>query len=209
MISAPLAFPGDRGRETFRLAAGPPIRQRPTQPSIEVGVLLKREDGFTLVEVLGVLALIAVLLGVAGAALRGYWIAQNLEKARDELVTEMRNAQQRSMSESHPVVFGIRLKPGSANWGIVRYDPREPAGTQCKSVGDLTFSGLVRVKEVTGFDSSGAADIACSQVYPSYRFAFFFARGSSVAGDVTLRSLANDNTKEIGVSGITGRVTSE
>lgn len=166
----------------------------------------KREEGFSLIELLMVMFLASILVSLGAFALRHYWFVQALEGGASDVVTQMREAQQSAMAESHPVVYGVRLLPESSDWGVVQFDPRK-ATNKCKSAGDFEFDGGVEVESVApAFAGGNEARDACVSAFPNNRFAFFFARGTATAGAVTLTSTQLDRSKTIEVLGITGRV---
>jgi prepilin-type N-terminal cleavage/methylation domain-containing protein len=169
---------------------------------------MHREDGVSLIELLTTLALASVLVAFSALALRHYWFVQSLEKASDQVVTELRAAQQRVNAESHPVVYGVRFDPGSASWGLVQYDPRK-SSDKCTSVQSRSFDGTVETK-AAGFTGGGDAETACSAALGAdNEFAFFYARGSATPGSVTVQSRQTGRTKVVNVTGVTGRVEAQ
>ncbi len=167
----------------------------------------RRETGFTLIELMVAMGLTAVLLSLAVFALRNYWFTQAIDKGGDQVVTQMRNAQQRAATESHPVVFGVRFVPGTGEWGVVQYDPRK-AANKCTSEAAQFFDGGVSIQSAS-FTGGGAVLTECQTLGASNRFVFFFARGSATPGSVTLVSDKVAQTRQIDVAGITGRVTQQ
>jgi type II secretion system protein H len=166
------------------------------------------EKGFSLIELMVVLGLMAILFALGAFALRHYWFVQSLEKASDEIVTELRAAQQRVNAESHPVVYGVRFDPGSASWGVVQYDPRK-VSNQCISVETRSFEGGVEV-EAASFGGGGDAEASCATALGAgNEFAFFYARGSATPGSVTVESQQTGRTKVVDVAGVTGRVEAQ
>ena len=169
---------------------------------------MHREEGVSLIELLTTLALASVLVAFSALALRHYWFVQSLEKASDEVVTELRAAQQRVNAESHPVVYGVRFDPGSAAWGVVQYDPRKTSD-KCTNVQSRSFEGAVEVQSA-GFTGGGDAETFCaSALGADNEFAFFYARGSATPGSVTVESLQTGRTKVVDLAGVTGRVEAQ
>lgn len=167
----------------------------------------RREAGFTLIELMVVMGLTAVLLSLGAFALRQYWFTQAIDKGGDRVVTQLRNAQQRAATESHPVVYGVRFVPGTGEWGVVQYDPRKTAN-KCTSETAQYFDGGVTVQSAS-FTGGGAVTTECQTLGASNRFVFFFARGSATPGSVTLVSDKVTQTRQIDVAGITGRVAQQ
>lgn len=119
---------------------------------------MHREDGFTLIELMAVMAIGAILLTLSGAAVRHFWLAQTLDGATDEVVAQLRQVQQRATTESNPLVYGIHFREGSSDWKIVRYTP----GTSSTQTCLVTEEDGVKVKVCTA-GTDGTAD-ACELV---------------------------------------------
>ncbi len=77
---------------------------------------MRREYGFTLIEVLATLVLMGILLGLSVPALRHFWLARALEGGADQVVSQLRQLQEEAISQSHPQVFGARFRPDSSQW---------------------------------------------------------------------------------------------
>jgi prepilin-type N-terminal cleavage/methylation domain-containing protein len=165
------------------------------------------QAGFTLVELMTTCMLLAILLTLGVLAIRNYWFTQSLRRAEASVVTEMRSAQQRAMSESHPLVYGVWFEPGESNWGVVKWD-----GTPEECTIDETnqFEGGV-VVQAASFPLPSAAGVMktkCEAIVPGTgeRFVFFYPRGSASDGSVTLRDFDDGKSTLIEVEGVTGRV---
>lgn len=175
----------------------------------------KDERGFSLIEILAVIALSAILLTLGAGALRHYWLVHTLDAATDEVVTQLRQVQERTVSESHPLVFGVRFRDGSSQWDVVKYDP---AGSgSCTREQQNTFDNgvLSAGVQVIGprfpMDPTRPELVSCkaqSWAASTDEFVFFYARGNAVEGDLTLRQPALGPTRDetVDVFGITGRV---
>lgn len=188
---------------------------------------MKREDGFTLVELLAVIALTSILLTLGVAAIRFFWLGRSLYGERDQVFTNLRTLQQQVVSESNPLVFGAWFKvmtpatdDGSQQWGTFRYrpgttSPSTPAS--CTSTGTHRMDGGVQVSSVEFGDSlTGVTSIAdviatCRTQVPSSAaandFVLFLARGTATSGCVTLTQPRRDmEDLTVKVSSLTGRV---
>lgn len=181
--------------------------------------ILRSERGFTLVELLVVIGLTAVLLMLSAGAVRHFWLVQALEGAADETVTQLRQLQARTTSESHPVVYGMRLRESTGEWGIVRFQPN---GT---GTSDDTCTELE--KHIFGTGMFSASTVVQSASFPQTgseiyeqtlcrsklgndardRFVLFFARGNATPGRLTLVQPILGLTRVVDVTPITGRVT--
>lgn len=170
-----------------------------------------REAGFTLIELLAVVALTSLLLTLGASAFRHYWRVRSVQSAQDDLVTQMKQAQARAMSESHPLVYGVRLRPGagagpSSTWGFVRYDYK--AGT-CVELFTQSFDGGAYISAADFADVAPVTDRCRAQLAgaASDEFVFLFARGTATAGTATVAASGVAGTRRVGVDGITGRVS--
>ena len=169
-------------------------------------IFSQRERGFTLVELLTALMLIGILLSLGVFALRNYWMRQSVVGGASELVSGMRGAQELAVTESQPLVFGVRLEVGSSEWDLVRYNPTPPES--CKVERPSTFpSGLV-VSAASFVEASGITATCRSQIPGAAgdQFVFFFPRGTATAGTVTLRQPAINRSVSLSILPMTGRV---
>lgn len=163
-------------------------------------------------ELLSITVLIALMTVAGGFTLRTYWLRQSLSKSVDELVTEMRGMQQRAMAESHPLVYGLRVTPGtgetSRTWSIVRYNGRRTTD-KCTELEEHEFPGRVSVATASFTSAVPATDECRAAFGASSEFVLFFARGTATGGELTLTSPFVDGPREIEVFGVTGRVQGE
>lgn len=171
------------------------------------------EGGFTLIELASVVALMAILLTLGAFAVRHFWLVRSLQGAQDDIVTQMRQVQERSMAESYPIVYGLRFEKGTANWGIVRYNM---ASSTCQSVAMKKLGdGVLIVNDAeTDFPDVATATTACRNVAPAstnYEVVFFYPKGttnaSSTIGSVKLSQPGLGRTNKVTVSPLTGKVT--
>ncbi|MBW3594080.1 MAG: prepilin-type N-terminal cleavage/methylation domain-containing protein [Actinobacteria bacterium] len=193
---------------------------------------MKREDGFSLIELLAVIALTSILLTLGVTAIRYFWLGRALHGERDQVFTNLRALQQQVVSESNPLVFGAWFKvmtpatdDGTPQWGTVRYRP-PPEGSApgtpgtCTSTAQYRLDGTVQVESVNFVDTLvGATDTddvtsvinQCRIQVPASAgandFVFFLARGTATTGCVTLTQPARDMADvTVAVSTMTGRV---
>ena len=81
---------------------------------------MRRDEGFTLVELLATFVVISILLTLGAYSLRRYWQVRALRGAADEIHSELRTEQQEASTATHPWVYGAWFQPGTARWGLVR-----------------------------------------------------------------------------------------
>jgi hypothetical protein len=142
-------------------------------------------------------------LTLGASALRTYWLTQALEGSAEEIVSQLRQLQQRTDSESHPLVYGVRFEVGSSAWTIIRYDP-SAALNKCTTDGTRTFSDGVYVSAANFASPSNVNVTDCPN--SSQQFVFFYARGTATGGSLTLRHDITSDTETISVLPLTGRV---
>ncbi|HYO61092.1 MAG TPA: prepilin-type N-terminal cleavage/methylation domain-containing protein [Actinomycetota bacterium] len=170
---------------------------------------MRREEGFTLSELLVACLVMSILLGLGAYSLRRYWQTRALHGSIDEVVSELRTEQQKASSESHPWVWGVWFKQGSGRWGVVRGNAS--TGTcalqsRRSLPASVTFAGA-SFADVT---SPGLSASCANEAEAGAEVALFFPRGTATEGSVSLRHLevGGGAARTITVSPITGRVTS-
>ncbi|MGH2755886.1 MAG: pilus assembly FimT family protein, partial [Actinomycetota bacterium] len=163
-------------------------------------------------EILMVIALAGMVLSLSAGALRNFWLTQTLHGAREDAVAQLRQVQQRVISESHPKVWGVRFRLGQSEWGIVEFDPHSSTTTAddtCAEITPMSFNDGVKVKTVTFEAVTGITSLCRSQITgaTSDEFAFFFARNTATEGTLALEHQSLPG-KEVSleVLPITGRV---
>ncbi len=173
----------------------------------------KHEGGFTLVELMFVMALTTILLTLGAFAVRNYWLVRSLTGGQREVVGQLRAVQAKVMAESNPLIYGVGFREGTNQWQIVRYNSNPPVscvgdGTRRFDAGvvisDVEFQGVVGGQDVTA-----AAAFCRSQTgfnVPNDGWAFFLPRGMATPGTITLRQPNLDRTEGIEVTGLSGRV---
>ena len=171
------------------------------------------EGGFTLLETLVVFVLIGLVTTFGVGAVRHYWLVRSLSSGRDTVAAQLREVQQRSLSESHPNVYGVRFRKGTSTYGIVKYVAGTP-GT-CTAVTQQTLDGVEFANDSeTDFPDVAGLTSLCRAAAPAsddYEIVFFYPRGStnasSTIGSVKVRQPSLNRSKKISVSRLTGRVT--
>ena len=153
------------------------------------------------------IAISAILLTLSASALRNYWFAQALEGSKDEVVSQLRQIQQRTDAENARLVYGARFQVGTSNWAVIRYDLGNLPGTSddvCDALTSYRFDNGVTITAAAFEAPSGVLLSKCPG--SSQAFAMFFARGTATAGSVTLRHPITDKTRTVTVLPLTGRV---
>jgi len=175
-------------------------------PSLRL-VRTSDEQGFSLVELMAVISLVAILSTLAAVALRNYWKAQALQAGKSEVTSQLRRAQEQAVTESHPVIFGVQFQLGGSEWASVRFDP-DTGICAIDQPRELTAGVVVSAAEF--LDAAGVTDVCEAQLPPTGvaddEFVFFFPRGTATSGSVTLRQPSSGSTETLTVTPITGRV---
>lgn len=168
--------------------------------------MTRRDDGFTLIEVLAAIGLMSILMTLGAFALRQYWFQRALYGEQDEMVTQLRSMQEKVTAESNPLVYGARFTKNSPTWSIVQYDPNRTP--QCRTLRTITMDAGVEIKR-SKFDVVAPGAACAVQVGGRDRdYVFFFSRGTSTSGGVTIiQSNLGDRRVSLCVNGVTGRVT--
>jgi prepilin-type N-terminal cleavage/methylation domain-containing protein len=175
--------------------------------------LARAERGFTILELVAVMALLSLLLTLGATAFRHYWLLHSLDAAQGDVATQLRQIQARVASESHPFIYGARFTPGTSTWSLVRYNQ----GTDRLSTDDdscivnggtRTLPGVETVAApASSFTAPQGVDLSkCGGAHSTDVFVMFYAKGTATGGQLTLRSIALDRTREIHVSSLTSRV---
>ncbi len=168
---------------------------------------LGRERGVTLVELMMVIAITGVLLTLSASALRHFWLVHSLVGAQSQVVTQLREDHERSISQSHPLVYGERFLKGTSKWGTVLYNVTTGA---CSAVNSKSFDAGVIVDSSSSFpDVTGTAACrnAAPNPSPNYIVVLFYARGSASPGSLTVRQPVLGRTRMVNVAAVTGRVS--
>lgn len=173
-----------------------------------------RQQGFTLIELLVTVMLASVLLALSFMPIRSFWFAQSVKGASDVLVGELRKAQEDSVSQSHPLIFGVGFTAGAARVIVYRFDPLLPGATDdtCSASVRPFDSGVFNATVVTRSfsitnDTTAQEYVKCQEAFASDRIMFFYARGTSTGGTVVLEQPNSLKQRSVAVSPITGRVT--
>lgn len=175
------------------------------------------EGGFSLIELLAGMALLSILMTIGVFSLRQFWFVRSLEGGKQEMVTQLRQLQQRVGAASAPLVYGARFTVGSGEWDLVEYDTANP-GDPCELIREGTFDKEVQFDAGVVVTQADFANYGNTPAPNSNNItgdclggatgdiAWFFARGTATRGFVTIRQPVLDRTETICVSGLTGRV---
>lgn len=154
------------------------------------------DSGFTLVEMLTVLAIMGITFTMAVTAFVSYQVQSQHRGAWDELRSTLRNAGERALSEQR--TYCVHL--GTAEWDVYRSEC-SASGTKMQSV---TPSGAGSVTTTSSFIApTGQAD-ACPTAPGDC--VYFYPRGNSSTGTATV-SREGRADLFVDVEGLTARVS--
>jgi prepilin-type N-terminal cleavage/methylation domain-containing protein len=126
--------------------------------------LLNHALGFTLVELILVVAIIAILAVSSAPFVSRFLFTQNLESAQDKTVSSLRKAQAYAMDNKNDAAWGVCLAGTSLR--LFRGTCASPTYQENFDVSDITVSGLSEISfsGATGRrgEPSGAATITLS-----------------------------------------------
>ena len=179
---------------------------------------MRQERGFTLIELLVVMVVALIMMGLGAAAMRQYWFVRSVASASQQVTAQLRQLQSQADSVSHPVVYGAWFLPGQANsdeWGTLVYDPtivnvadRCEMGSSAKAlptdvrVVDAPFADTTTLTPACKAELVGAGVANASAA----KTVFFYARGNSTGGELTLARDGVQGERTIEVAALTGRV---
>jgi prepilin-type N-terminal cleavage/methylation domain-containing protein len=172
---------------------------------------MRNEQGFSLIELMVAMLVASLLMGLGYTAFRSYWLNRGFEGAHTEVITDLRNLQEQTVSESHPIVYGARFKSSgtyttdSGSWTLIKYNPN--ASTKCTEGRTEELGGGAYVSAAT-FDPPPVITASLCDGYGTSgnHFVFFFARGTATEGDLTLRNDQLGKTSTVRVHELTSRV---
>jgi prepilin-type N-terminal cleavage/methylation domain-containing protein len=167
-----------------------------------------RQDGFTLTELMVACLVLGIALTLGATAFGHYAKVRALAGAADQVVTELRGAQQDASTQTHPWVSGAWFRQSTSEWGTVRANA---VTGSCEVKSRRTFAAGVTVASVSFSDvTSPNLTANCATLAGSGAdVVVFFARGTATGGSVGLMhpSVNGGAAKTISVTPMTARVT--
>jgi prepilin-type N-terminal cleavage/methylation domain-containing protein len=154
------------------------------------------ESGFTLIELL-VTMVLASILGTTGLfALQTYSQAQDHQGTADEVVSELRLAGQRSLSEGR--TYCVHFDTGTDAWTVWR--------SECSTVGGTPVSDPQPARGLVQLDSPSFAPADPTAPCPQTNAcAYLYPRGTGSPGSVDV--VRDGTTITVTVEGLTSRVS--
>ena len=126
------------------------VQAAPRETIQESDSLLQQETGFTLVEIVAAIAIMAVLMAISLGALSHYWARHAIDTAVTELTTEIREAQSLAtstgdtyridFSDPSPGDYTLKRRTGG-EWVNVRAAQHLPSGVTFSATPLPSFGG--------------------------------------------------------------------
>ncbi len=153
-------------------------------------------SGFTLIELL-VTMVLASILGTTGLfALQTYSQAQGHQGTADEVVSTLRSAAQRSLSEGR--TYCVHFNTGTDSWTVWR--------SECSTVGGTPVSDPQPARGLVQLDSPSFAPADPTAPCPQTdACAYLYPRGTGSPGSVDV--VHDGNAITVTVEGLTSRVS--
>lgn len=171
----------------------------------------QKQAGVTLIELLVTMGIVALLIGLSAVAVRVFWQHQSLNAATDEIVTQLREQQEDSVSQAFPLVFGVGFSAGRNDFTLFTYDPGSASCTaENRTLDAGAFSSSARVASTSMANDVAVAEYVSCAGLPGVvndQIIFFHARGTSTGGSIVLEQPGLDRQTTVTVSVATGRVT--
>lgn len=154
------------------------------------------DAGFTLLEILVALSIMGLLTGLAVGPFRAYEHASQEQGSVRDVVSLLRNTQERAVSEAR--TYCVSFNVSSRSYTLGR--PSNPAliPLQCDTVvrGPFTLRSQITFESVTFTSASGS------------NIVFFTPRGSATPGNAVIRRPDGSKKYTVSVEGLTARVSS-
>jgi type II secretion system protein H len=164
------------------------------QPPTPRGATSRQDSGFTLIELLVAVALMAVAGTLGLTTLVNYQRAQDVQQSADALVSALRKAGQKAVSEGRS--YCVALDGAADTW---RTYQRACAGADSQPVGSAVGpEGRVRLGTLT-------VDSTTGPTCPTGTCITFRPRGTATAASLTVQ-LDGYDPVTVTVEGLTGRV---
>ena len=122
-----------------------------------------KHSGFTIIEIMVVMAIMAVLVTLTASALKSANNENVVEETTQNLLSQIREAQNRAMGVSGVggnKVWAVEIKKNGTDYGFNLVNYQNVSGTTLSIGGTLARYSDKRVKIMTSIDSGGTSDNA-------------------------------------------------
>lgn len=155
----------------------------------------RADAGTTLIEVLTTTMILGVMLGIAGFGFASYRTSSEHRAARDEMVSTLRNAAERALSEQRAYCVQIQ----SNGWSLYR--------AACSGATSVPVqTGMTLESSQESLAGTFTAPAGHTSSCPGSACVYFYPRGNSSSGSLTV-SRSGRPTYTVSVEGLTSRVS--
>jgi len=162
----------------------------------------RRDEGFTLIELMVTIVLASILMATAVWSFNSYLRASQHSGSATEVRSVLRNASERALSEGR--TYCVYFEPPTRSYTVYR--------SRCD----------VATNSITRFETAGPAIVLANVAFPppspaipnqvtacpaAGACAYFYPRGTAVAGTLEIRRTGSLKVYTISVEGLTSRVT--
>jgi type IV fimbrial biogenesis protein FimT len=163
-----------------------------------------RTTGFTLIELMVVLAVIGVVLALAAPSFTGFLARKRVEGVAAELMTDLQLARSEAVARN----AAVRLTFGTGCYVI--HTVQTAGSTSCSQTGASSMgTGAVEIKTAqlsTGTTAGFSPDNALTRIeFDPVRAAATVDGGNAATGSVTVTNSAGSGQLRVSVSAATGR----
>ena len=160
-------------------------------------------DGFTLVEMVVVMSILGIIMSLGVFGFTNWRDTAQQQGTADELVSALRNASTRAISEGR--TYCVQIAADGRSYSQWR--------TACNGTAANQVSGPVRAQgsgvtlaAVVPFPSTAALPSPTPACPTSMKCLYFYPRGTAIPAQVVVNSTARAKTYTVRVEGLTARV---
>jgi type II secretion system protein H len=162
-----------------------------------------RDDGFTLLEVVVVMALAGIVMSIATFGFTNWRNVAQQQGTADELVSVLRNASTQAISEGRTYCLSIAADGRSyTRW---RFACDGATGTQVGAPMEVQGNHVV-LDATVPYPSSAPMPSPTPACPAGNRCLYFYPRGTAIPAQVVVHSSARSKTYTVRVEGLTARV---
>jgi prepilin-type N-terminal cleavage/methylation domain-containing protein len=175
------------------IVLAPPLRPLPDRTAVLTRKLADPARGFTLIETMVAVVIMGVVAGIAATGWSGYSRASEQTGTRNDVVSALRAANQRALTEAF--TYCVRFSADAKSWST--YRGTCASGTVIKGP-ETVESAKVTITDLAFVQSDGSTS----------RDVVFTPRGTASKGSLKIRREGASKVYTVTVEGLTARVSS-